>query len=1356
MGNKRKRIMMAVMGTVLGVLTVVLAVTCAAYFSKKEIYDGYLSGEVELLFDHLSDKGKTAYYEAANITVPDGTDPSWGSAENPYVISDVRHLYNLSELQRLGFFYKKYISVQEDGSYTNIPYFLVCTPEYTPVLIDGTQFKGITSIGTDEYPFIGSICGVESTDATVTVNGKTCDTSVLYNITVSGNPANADVGLFGNVGYLGEAPESGSFSGQVSTLSNLVLVDVQVTVNSTLWDTVTAFLEYHHYSYSDLAESDKGKVPHENHHIGILAGHASYAVIEYISVYYTSDDIVAMDLSDATVVNGDKANYLSSTGILGFADNINPVIKTDGNGNQSISKGSGDSSSDLSYSTVGGGGATSGNQAGYVLAVDMYTTYHYKKEGETITEDSDGTIILKDAVDAGGNALCTEWIRDRLLWGTEATGRYYFYDGVFTFALSSQEDVIEPTWNGDADTFSIGQNDSSKWQTNYSQGNNAVVAYVNKITTNAQLNAAISEGKQIFIMQEGMENIFLMSLYSQSVDGGSGNFETKYSTPGVSKQFGDAAFVQSIIDSYNGGKELSDDITLSKEELISALQGYIDNPTGSNFRVINVGITSSSVDLDTLKAQYKITANTTGHYSYFDEKNNPVQVNDDGTLNEYYVYPINNGEITDGYDGYFYYTESKKTVWGVTTITYTYYWQSYGEVAQIGTGEYQSYYIFGQLQESKTDTPAQFFGETTNIWNNEGIYTHTYEGKELKGVVVNKSEGSFYATSSEVNANGDNLTKPSDQTIGYFYCDIGKTDYYHATDTNKENKIEDSSFTDTGNTSLAGQKIYRANGQEGVKLTRYPTYTFSAQDENKNTNYMRILQATFSNHGVRYALWNGTDDYLKDNQTSFQHNFTILGFPQTAASSSVDNNKEATLFFDDSSGTCYIQYSIGSVGLYVNSTGSAFNTATSNSEEGAKLCIYTVEGTQDLNYGRVTFDPIDDETNETDCYTFSSGEYVLFATPTHTKDTNGAITGTSTAYTVTSIADLGWNNGSGQGVSSADLQKKFRMIKGITFGTSFNLGGGTLGTEGIITAPVGSEGVEANIPQSCIAFRINKASSDNKIRVIVSVAVSEFYPGEEGYDLGDYTRYFNLWKMEAAGESTVQVFDATGDNLLDRIEIPRSHPYQPGMTPGDASSEYITVIYGDNKYRCYLNGDRVLIAYEFTVDTTDTGVGVYCLGMSGIDGNGDVVADVPMEIVYFSADGVASAGRDGVSNSQIGSIDFVYDDGNKIVTVEENSSTDPDGNEDYSTYYPSYCLLYFDTAQKDENSSFVSVNSEKVRIRRYVIDEGITPASSDGYITTTSRSTIKIDFRETNYTKISQYSNFADNIEAIKDDGGTS
>ena len=1133
--TKAKKIILLLICFLTLVFSLLTAVVSFAYFSKKEIYDGYFSGEVELLFDRLNAQGITAYqahldeiYTDSSKEVTADATADWGTEAYPYVISDVRHLYNLSELQRLGFFDKKFISQNTETSFSNIPYFLVCTPEYTPVLIDGQDFNGITSIGPDEYPLIGSVCGVKSETQKITVGEKLCDTSAISNIIVSGNPANADVGLFGYVGYLGTEKTTEAFNGQISTLSNLVLTDVQVTVQSSLWDAVTAFLEDiainatggHRYSFTELYNTtDYDKVPHENHHVGILAGHAAYAKIEYISVYYSADNKVAIDLKDETVVEGTEANYLSATGILGYIYNINPTITNNADGSHTITPGSGDSVGDLSYGTVGGGGSLSGMKSGYVLAAEMYNNYRWEKgaNGST-TEDEDGTIYLKDAIDENGNALCVEWIRDRLLWGTEATGRYYFYDGVFTFALSSQQDVIEPTWNnGTADEFSIGSTDPSGWKANTEKGNKASVAYVKEIKTLEEL--AENVGKDIFILAKNSDgSIFLMTLNTVSKS----NFnllkpstwgDNNYTTSGMLKSFASQEMVSSLITSIQG----------NNPETPELYPGMIEELGNGTLKAINLG---STEDLTTLRDQYKIRV-----------------VNGGDTVGNTFQFSTNTG--------------------------------------------------------SSTNNLGMILRDTIL-----GTFYNIYCGHDYS---------KFSAHSEKAT-----LTYSDNNADPYFYLQYSIT--YESSD-----------------------------------YSRY----------------------------VRYA--------------SINRRFTS------------DNN-------------------------HANST----------------LYLYSIVGTCDMDFGRITFDPIDNPSDDTDCYTFSADEMVLFATSEHSNDTNGNIATTATTYEVKSLETLGWNNGSGETVSSADLQKKFRMTKGITFGASFNLFNGTLGSDGIITAPVGSDGTEANIPQSCIAFRINKEAKDIKICVIVSVAVSEYYPGEMGengelYPLDAYTRYFNLWKMEAAGESIVQVFNATGDDLLDRFEVPRSHPYEPGTNAASSSSEYIMVKYGSNDYRCYLNGDRVLVAYEFTVDstsTTGTGVGAYCLGMSGIDSSGNTISDVPMEIVYFSAEGVASAGRDGASGSQIGTIDFVYDYDNAIVTVTKSSEIGSDGSEDYHNYYPSYCLLYFDISRE------YSVNTEEVIIRRYVYSGTGTPSSDANHNTTPSKSIIYLDPSGIHYACIVQYSRYADNVNA--------
>jgi hypothetical protein len=203
------------------------------------------------------------------------------------------------------------------------------------------------------------------------------------------------------------------------------------------------------------------------------------------------------------------------------------------------------------------------------------------------------------------------------------------------------------------------------------------------------------------------------------------------------------------------------------------------------------------------------------------------------------------------------------------------------------------------------------------------------------------------------------------------------------------------------------------------------------------------------------------------------------------------------------------------------------------------------------------------------------------------------------------------------------------------------------------------------------------------------------------------------------------------DEALEQFELPRSNPYQPGIVASDASANSIEVISNGTTYRCYLNGLRVLVGYEFTV----SGEGVYIIGTTS----------GPMEIVHFSADGTASAGRDGTSGSKLGSIDFVYDYDGKIVTVKDTADSE---TEDYSHYYASLCLLYTDiTSVKDDTGDvwqFYQINDQQIAIRRAVgIPEG--DGQTEGailHLTVASG-----DATQTQYIKCVRYSFLADTVE---------
>jgi hypothetical protein len=237
-----------------------------------------------------------------------------------------------------------------------------------------------------------------------------------------------------------------------------------------------------------------------------------------------------------------------------------------------------------------------------------------------------------------------------------------------------------------------------------------------------------------------------------------------------------------------------------------------------------------------------------------------------------------------------------------------------------------------------------------------------------------------------------------------------------------------------------------------------------------------------------------------------------LGTPET-----VENSIYATVRFNED-GSCYIEYTIGTVAQLMRFNGSAFDTALARGEN-TKLNIYVLETTQAVNSGTITFDP--DE--ETDHHILAGDEYLLWpqgAVEVEAGGTKSSVDESITdAYSVVSLTDLQWNNGdaldNGGILHRGNMDKKFHMTKGIRFGATVslkNLFGGAFGdllggiddfaSAGIVQAPVGPEGTKANIPAGCVAFRVNKVTSEGqKIRVIVALPTSPYYEGAEGFYL---------------------------------------------------------------------------------------------------------------------------------------------------------------------------------------------------------------------------------------------------------------
>jgi len=180
---------------------------------------------------------------------------------------------------------------------------------------------------------------------------------------------------------------------------------------------------------------------------------------------------------------------------------------------------------------------------------------------------------------------------------------------------------------------------------------------------------------------------------------------------------------------------------------------------------------------------------------------------------------------------------------------------------------------------------------------------------------------------------------------------------------------------------------------------------------------------------------------------------------------------------------------------------------------------------------------------------------------------------------------------------------------------------------------------------------------------------------------------FCMWKIDEANSSSEHSFSVS--NCYASFELPRSAPYDPDDlgtqyysnisgnslsvtttgTTNQSVKKYINITMGGNTYRAYLNGDEVLVAYEFVAKEE----GIYLLGSTK-----------ECRIVFFSADATASAGNDGITSYRLGTIDFVYDnsvDGSTASQILTTELIDTDGNNTYdyaSHYYPTLCLLSTD------------------------------------------------------------------------------
>jgi len=613
------------------------------------------------------------------------------------------------------------------------------------------------------------------------------------------------------------------------------------------------------------------------------------------------------------------------------------------------------------------------------------------------------------------------------------------------------------------------------------------------------------------------------------------------------------------------------------------------------------------------------------------------------------------------------------------------------------------YYIDGIILQTMSGSGASFSlvnGSGSNIGNVTLPLTVTDKAITVDGVNYN-----LYKT-----ANGKLGVRAANFKIdGYFQANVSagsETTYkLNATTLLKSTpqRVTGLTYPLSNGSTTKNYGLYLADGYLAFMLVHeesgqqyYYKFWHSPKDTDSSTEpyVLRILRRTYT-LGEYYSMVVGTD--------SFASSTGNFGGNGSVTCHSVRNSTDCTVILNGD-GTAYLQYTLSGNTRYLsyNTTNSYFTTSSSK-DTASKLYLFTAEGTHDSSVGTHIV-PIAGTQVGTD---YLADQYVLWPNNTYLSTdsstsaynpSNGYIT--DTTYSIKGLANLGWTNNSGRSLSRSDLGKVFSLGDGISDVNMMNLWGGNtgtiLGSDNYVKAPVGTNGEEAYIPTGCIAFKTNTTNENNKVRVIVAVPVSDYYYGQVGVgtssalnpaeDTGmDYSSDYSfcMWKVDEA--NTSQNYSFSVSNCYAAFELPRSSPYNPDTvneqyyknisgnsmsvtSTGESNQsvkKYINVTLNGSTYRAYLNGDEILVAYEFTAKEE----GIYLLGSTK-----------ECRIVFFSADATASSGKDGMTSYRLGTIDFVYDNGvgsaGSLILTTDKGDSSSDGVYHYdANYYPTLCLL---------------------------------------------------------------------------------
>ena len=940
----------------------------------------------------------------------------------------------------------------------------------------------------------------------------------------------------------------------------------------------------------------------------------------------------------------------------------------------------------------------------------------------------------------GFTRLCTRYERQRIIFGEQATDRFYFYDGVFTFALSDATDTVDTTWkNGETDTFYVGPDNASQWQSNTSQGNKAFVSYVKQITTNAQLRSAIDSGKKLFLAYEyqdgnGTQDFIVTLAGNSDYESNLVATDDTLLTNGTVLSRVDDATSQSIRQSIASGTTASPIAGVSNSQLAANWGDYKLLNLG-DYKSIGSGMTSQQL-LAELKEKYLTDgayAERTAEATYKDDQGNVFPPNGNVVIPTTVGNEITENNLTHAWDGFIAFetgSSEYRAFYGYGCVLHLTYVKKDGTI--ITLRDTDTVYSW----DSRFEQPYEVKNGVTPAGTQYGVnvYSITIGDKTYKAPLLYLEGGKYYAGWSRIESRKV-ITPSGDAVIGSdhtYYSTYSTTHKYFTAvvgDYGTTYKYLDSTVLSAAPVPVyegsatgedATQKtvtiggvaynLYSDGVHEGILLNRREAgqdYIFSST--HGGTKYtLRLLRRQYTTGRFSIAC---LDDSAATNRDLYRN---TLGVRPT-----LSNSTGATLIpVNDGTGRFYISYTVSGTTRYLayapggsisSERSEACFRGVTDQTDYAKITIYSAEGYQDINYGYVTYEPTSGGE------ALDASEYVLMANqqynandpstnaykPTITNDTARHYS-TDPTYSVRNLEYLslsGWRNGSGNDLTATDLNRVFNLGSGvqdlvIEYTNAGEISGNL--NDRYVKAPIGSLGEEVIIPVGCVAFRVTTPGESHKVRALVAVPASEYYynqsvagerknPGEVEYNQ-DY--YFCLWKYpepEARGNN-VNELNFTVNNCQAAVELPRSNPYAPGTKATD--SDYYETISG-----CATSSDGSSVKKYITITDGGTQKRAYL--------NGSVVLvacefSVPEQgvyligsnkasrIVYFSVDSTANSGMDGTHTVKLGTIDFVYDNGSAILPVtafDERDSTAIGYTRDYTTYYyPTMTLLYTDNA----------------------------------------------------------------------------